>query len=289
MKFSVSNSGLIVPERKIERAPASDVWRQGQNPRWDKKRVRDYCERHWHERVNPRLALAYVGGNNEVGQSGDPFTSSAYTGTAGNLLVIGVFWKGAVTISGVTGGAGTFVDCGAGKLTRPTDGFLQVFYAPNIAGGSNTVTVDFSGTPTAGETNVFKDEYSGVALSTPVDVTATGTATSTSTVTSGNLVTAQNDEVMHAFAGGNAASPGTAGTNFTLVQTNGGDNGTEYRILSATGTYTASYVFSTAISKAGIIAVAFKAAAAGGSGAGPLIRGGSLIHGSLLRGGRMVG
>lgn len=205
-------------------------------------------------------AIAYVGGNLQVSQTGDPFTTSAYIGTTGNIVAIGVFWKGAVTISGVTCSAcvSTCVDSGAGRLSRPTDGFMQIYYCPNITGGSSTYAIDFSGAPTGGETHVWKDEFSGVATVAPVETTATGTATSGSAVTTGNLVTTTANDVIYAFGVGNNAALYTVGTNFTACQLQAaGEGGSEYRLVTP-GTYTATLNMPTSISKAGIIGVAFK-------------------------------
>lgn len=206
-------------------------------------------------------AIAYVGGNNEVGQSGDPFTTSSYTGTSGSLIALGIFWKGAVDINTVTCSAcsSSCVDSGAGKLTRPTDGFLQVFYCPNITGGASTYTVDFTGTPTATETNVFKDEFSGVATVSPAEASATGTASSGTTLTTGNIVTSNANDVIYAWAVSNAANVPTAGSGFTSCQAPiSGGIITEYQLVTP-GTYTASVGTGVGLTKGGIIGVAFKA------------------------------
>lgn len=224
--------------------------------------------------------IAYVGGNANSNGSGDPFVSSAYTGTAGNIIALGVFWKGAVTVTSVTCSACgvSCVDSGAGALARPVDGFLQVFYCPNISGGSSTYTVDFSGTPTAGENVILKDEFSGVATASPVETTATGTATS-DPVTTGNIVTSNANDVIYAFGIMNNTS--TKDATFTDCQANAGGasgNSTEYRLVTP-GTYTAS--FSATMTKGGIIGVALKAPAAGGaSTVCPSIIGSNVICGN---------
>src|SRR3990167_2656915 len=89
MKLTLSKSGLLLPERKIERAPASDVWRQGPNPRWDEKRVRDYCERQRHEkRWKPKLAFAYVGSTSANSTGASASNSGVDTSTADFLAVV---------------------------------------------------------------------------------------------------------------------------------------------------------------------------------------------------------
>lgn len=223
-------------------------------------------------------AIAYIGGNNQVIQSGDPFTTSAYTGTSGNLMVLGIFWKGAVTISSVTTtDSATCVDSGAGRLSRPTDGFLQIYYCPNLGGGSKTYTIDFSGAES--ELNVYKDEFSGVLTVSPVETTATGTATSGTNVTTGNIVISNSNDVIYAWAVANAASKYTAGTNFTIAQADAnGNGGTEYGLFTP-GTYTASMNMGSTLTKAGIIGVAFKAPTTSSTQTGPKVFGNMVITG----------
>lgn len=123
------------------------------------------------------MAIAYVQGAQSFNNPDASSISLAFgsNNSSGGFILVCVFWKGDVTISSVTDTQGnSYVDCGAGRLARPTDGYLQVLGAANIAAGANTVTVNFSAS-TSGSRELFIAEYSGVASSSPFDVTATGT------------------------------------------------------------------------------------------------------------------
>src|SRR4051812_20420212 len=136
--------------------------------------------------------------------------------TTGNAVLVCVFWKGAVTISSVTDSQGnTYADCGAGRLSRPTDGFLQILGANNITGGvTPTVTVNFSGGGGT-EIDVYLLEYAGQNPSTLFDsVTGTGTATSGTTVTTGSFTPTVSVGAVFAF-GDTDDTNGTAGASMT--------------------------------------------------------------------------
>ena len=178
---------------------------------------------------------------------------------SGRCIIVAVSWKLDVTVTSVTDSQGnTYVDCGAGRLARPTDGFLQLFGATNIIGGANTCTVNFSSS--ADEIVIDLLEYSGQNTSSLWDsATATGTATSGTSVTSGNLTPAVTNGAVIGFTNSNDTDC-TAGTNFT-VRISGDGMGEEDRIFtSSVGTITATVNFSVEITKAAIIAATIKAA-----------------------------
>jgi hypothetical protein len=105
----------------------------------------------------------------------------------------------------------------------------QIFYAPNIRPGPNTVTMS---EPNAGggsgAGNAFNQiaihEYAGVCSASPLDVTAAATGVTTNspfTVTSGSATTSVNGELV--FGYGNTLSAFlAAGAGFTARQTNAG-------------------------------------------------------------------
>src|SRR5689334_4136358 len=106
--------------------------------------------------------------------------------TAGNGMVVGIFWKGAETVTSVIGG-GTYADSGAGKLARPTDGNIQFFGATNISGGITTVTVNWSDA-NASSIEAYCWEVTGQDTTNVFDsVSGTGTASSGTTVTTSSF------------------------------------------------------------------------------------------------------
>ena len=183
--------------------------------------------------------------------------------TTGNAVIVCVAWKNNVTITSVTDDQGnSYVDCGAGRLARPTDGFLQILGAKNITGGTlPTVTVSFSASAT--EIDLYLLEYSGADLTNLFDsVSGTGTATSGTSVTTGSFTptTSQGAVVAFAFTDDTNASAGASHTIRCNPATSG--EGVEDRIFnSSLGSVTSSVTLSTAVTKAGIIAAVIRAAA----------------------------
>ena len=127
---------------------------------------------------NVFAAYAYVqdvqnstGSTSAIGVATGNFGSA---NTAGNLLVVAVLYDG--SSSGGLTGLGTVVSDTLGNtytlidtVSDPTLA-LQVglYYAKNIAGGTNSVAVNYSGAPAAAYyKGVFAAEYSGLDTSTP--------------------------------------------------------------------------------------------------------------------------
>jgi hypothetical protein len=185
----------------------------------------------------------------------------------GNANLVGIFWKGAVTITSVTDTQGNgYADCGAGKLARPTDGFLQIFGAFGIIGGTTpTVTVNFSAA-SATEIDVYLNEYhpaAGEVLSFD-SVTSSATATSGNSITTGNLTPTVTSGIVFAFGGANS-DHAAAGSGFTIRSTFtivGG--GTEDQIFSSSiGTITPSMTWGgAAMTKGGLLVCVVKAVSA---------------------------
>ena len=90
--------------------------------------------------------------------------------TAGNLNVVAVGWNDTTsTVSSVSDSRGnTYTQAGARRRARRMR--QSIYYAKNIAGGSNTVTVTFNQAAAFVDVRVL--EYSGLDTSNPLDVTA---------------------------------------------------------------------------------------------------------------------
>ena len=113
--------------------------------------------------------------------------------TAGNLNVVAVMWGDTTsTVSSVTDSKGNTYALAVGP-TKATGLTSAIYYAKNIAGGSNTVTVTFN--QTAGYPNVNVLEYSGLDTANPLDVTAAATGTGT-TANSGSATTTSANELI---------------------------------------------------------------------------------------------
>lgn len=179
--------------------------------------------------------------------------------TAGNLNVVMVWWNDAVTtISSIVDTKGnSYTQFAGSPKTQGTATTMAMYYCSNIAGaaiGANTVTVTLSASLTFSLVAVV--EYSNVAQSTPVDVTATptsGTSGSSISITTTNA----SDLILTAF-GTNGGYTG-AGTGFTnrMVSATFGDIIDE-KVVTSTGTYTDTPSPSQGASWIGM-AIAFKA------------------------------
>ncbi len=156
--------------------------------------------------------------------------------TAGNLNVVVVGWND--TASSVS----SIVDSQGNTYTRalgPTTGTAlsqSIYYAKNIAGGSNTVTVTFNQAAAYPDVRVL--EYSGADKTNPLDVTAGASGTGL-TGNSGSATTTSANELVFG-AGMTFDIYNAAGSGFTdWVITNFGDIAEDQGVTS-TGSYNAT-------------------------------------------------
>ena len=156
--------------------------------------------------------------------------------TAGNLNVVVVGWND--TASSVS----SIVDSQGNTYTRavgPTTGTAlsqSIYYAKNIAGGSNTVTVTFNHSAAYPDVRVL--EYSGADTTNPLDVTAGASGTGL-TGNSGSATTTSANELVFG-AGMTFDLYNAAGSGFTnWVITNFGDIA-EDKGVTSTGSYNAT-------------------------------------------------
>ena len=160
----------------------------------------------------------------------------------GNFNAVIVGWADAsASVTSVTDSKGNVYQRAIGP-TRNTGGALSqsIYYATNIAGaaaGTNTVTVAFS--PAAFYPDVRILEYSGVAITTPLDAANGSTGSGTSSNSGALTTTASGDLIV---AGNTVSSlSSAAGSGYTLrfiTQPNG--NIAEDRVAGAAGSYTAT-------------------------------------------------
>lgn len=143
-------------------------------------------------------------------QSPQATVSVAYPSaqTAGDLNVVVVGWNDTTaTVKSVTDSAGNVYRLAIGP-TLGTGLSQSIYYAPGIAGGSNTVTVTFSQAATYPDIRVL--EYAGVAS---LDVTA-GKSGKSATSSSGAATTTAANELIVA-ANTVATSTSAAGSGYT--------------------------------------------------------------------------
>jgi hypothetical protein len=174
--------------------------------------------------------------------------------TAGDLNIVAVGWGDTTSVvSSVTDTRGNTYSPAVG--TTSGTGLRQViYYAKNIAGGSNTVTVTFNQGPTYPDVRIL--EYSGLDTSSPLDVTAAAAGTGTTANSGSATTTAANELIFGAGTSGHAFT--AAGTGFTQRMIDIFGNIAEDETVSSTGSYNAT---ATNTSSAWVMQMAaFKAA-----------------------------
>jgi len=113
--------------------------------------------------------------------------------TAGNLNIVAIGWNDTTsTVSSVTDSRGNKYTQ-AGAMVTGTGLRQAIYYAKNIAAGSNTVTVSFNQAAAFVDVRIL--EYSGLDTSSPLDVTA-GAAGSGTSMSSGAATTTSAKELI---------------------------------------------------------------------------------------------
>ncbi|MDR3642145.1 MAG: hypothetical protein P4L74_00780 [Candidatus Doudnabacteria bacterium] len=212
-------------------------------------------------------APAFVSGQSNGCITGSGTCNAAFpsANTAHNFLVAECEVAGGNTCALTDTQSNTWV-----QATTTTDGTYQlyVFYVVDAKAGANTVTMTASGS-TFYQTLAFA-EFSGIINSSPLDQAGSGINTSTTnwTATAGGITANANElligaggmlDSVHAGSGFSAGSLYTiaAGDSPSLSSAGNGASYLEYRIVSATGTYSAPATSANAESGPSLI-VTFK-------------------------------
>ena len=161
--------------------------------------------------------------------------------TAGNLNVVAVMWGDTTSaVSSVTDSKGNIYALAVGP-TKASGLTSAIYYAKNIASGSNTVTVKFNQTASYPNVNVL--EYSGLDTANPLDVRAAATGNGT-TANSGSATTTSPNELI--VGAGNPTSVfKSPGSGFTSRVINAFGGISEDKVVSSTGSYNATATLSS--------------------------------------------
>jgi chitodextrinase len=168
-------------------------------------------------------------------------TSSASTKTlsltfpsstvAGDLILVGFDFDTNSTPSSVTDSQGNvFIEVGS-QLTSPGGARSRVYFAKNIKGGPDTVTINLSAN--SGWIELYLTEYSGVDKTNPVDAQA-GASGNPGAVSSGNVTTTMAGDVIYGYCVGDWVC--TAGSGLVARSTFDG-NLIEDKTAGNPGTY----------------------------------------------------
>jgi hypothetical protein len=181
-----------------------------------------------------KLVQATASGN-ETGAA-NLSVAFATNNAAGNFLIVtGTAARPARNIS-VSDSLGNTYSVAMGPLTDTVQNVtLYIWYVPVCKGGANTVTIVPSGGTAALE--IHASEWSGLANTNPLDVTAFATGTGTS-VSSGSKTTTSNGDLIFGF--GWVFNTATAGTGFTPLSLINGDLD-EYQIQAFAGSVAATF------------------------------------------------
>jgi len=207
------------------------------------------------------VAIAFVQQTTAAAKSVTALAFPAITAAAGNALFVLVGVKSAtVSISSITDNLGntwTQVALRTGTSTRE-----YIYYALNVAGGSTTVTVNFSASVTAAQN---LSEFSGIATSSALDVAGAGAQADASTSpATGSVTTANANDLVIGGAGQVSVEtvltgPSNSFAGLSKANTTGGSGASNitqlsaYRIVTATGTFSTAWTVNNAQDWAGIM------------------------------------
>ena len=156
--------------------------------------------------------------------------------TAGNLNIAVVGWGDTTSsISSINDTQGNTYS----RAVGPTSGTgLQqsIYYAKNIIGGSNEVTVTFNHAAAYPDVRIL--EYKGLSTTSPMDVTAAEKGTGTAANSGSATTTSSNELVFGSGTTGTAFS--AAGSGFTSRMINIFGNIEEEKIVTSGGSYNAT-------------------------------------------------
>jgi len=115
---------------------------------------------------------------------------------AGNFILVAFDFDTNSTPSSVTDSQGNvFIEVGS-QLTSPGGSRSRVYYAKNIKGGADTVTVNLSAN--SGWIELYLTEYSGVDPTNPIDAQA-GASGNAGAISSGNATTTVASDVIYGY------------------------------------------------------------------------------------------
>ena len=169
-----------------------------------------------------------------MGESQDSLSSLPANTLPGDLLLVAFDYNINVAPSSVSDTQGNIFSQVGNQLISPGGAYTQVYYAKNIKGGADTVTVALPSNPSILE--LYLSEYSGIDTTNPIDGQA-GASGNAGAVSSGSVTTTAAGDMIYGFCIGDAAC--TAGSGFTARSTLNG-NLVEDELTSTVGSYAAT-------------------------------------------------
>jgi hypothetical protein len=191
----------------------------------------------------PPPPITFIQGNFSNPQTPQSSVAVTYTVAqgAGDLNVVVVGWNdSASTVNKVTDTAGNVYTAALAPTVQSGTASQVIYYAKNIFGSAanaNTVTVLFSGSAVFPDIRIL--EYSGIDVTSPLDVTAASSGSST-TSSSGAVTTLNaNDLIIAANLVQTTTTAAGSGYTSRMITNPDGDI-VEDRIVTVTGSNTAT-------------------------------------------------
>lgn len=171
---------------------------------------------------------------------------------AENCNIISVNWTGSVTCT-ITDSQGNTYQAATSAYNITATVFEQIFYAMNIAGGPNTVTMTLSG---SGGTFRFLriHEFTDIFTSGALDKKDDGLTTTASSVSSNSITTTANDLLFSMCYGSGSINSINNGWNTALSMGTGGYTGF---IVQPAGSYTSNFTTASSLIIAGVSIASF--------------------------------
>ncbi len=142
--------------------------------------------------------IAYIQGANDL-RSNASSIGAAFSGdnTAGNFIVVTARWSTTSITATISDSNGNTYLLAGNRQREPNNFQQSIWYATNISGGPNTITVSFSDAPNFSAIAIH--EYSGIGATDALNLTATGDGWGTTT-DAGSITTTEPNELIFAAA-----------------------------------------------------------------------------------------
>jgi len=181
-----------------------------------------------------RLSFVQIVANAASGSASSLSLSFPSNTVAGDLILVAFDYNTSAIPSSVTDSQGNIFTPVGNQLSSPGGSRSRVYYANNIKGGADTVTVNLSAN--SGWLELYLTEYSGVSPTNPIDAEA-GASGNAGTVSSGNVTTTMSGDMVYGYCVGDWAC--TAGSGFA-TRSNFNSNLIEDEQAGKAGAYAAT-------------------------------------------------
>jgi hypothetical protein len=172
-----------------------------------------------------------------------------------------------------------------------TDDFFGTAVLKSYYVSAPTVGSGHTFTPATNNGAISVAAFSGVATSSPLDQSnGANDSDGGSTVTSGSITPTVDSCLVVAILYFESGTVTGTPSGFTSLSSAVGGSGTAiaYLVQGSAAAVNSTWTLSTGNTRLNAHIMSFKPGAGGGSAGGPLIAGGSLRHGALIRGGRLA-